>query len=67
MDGGRYRSEVERFYVEYCVPRKIELSLAYAAGANLWEDTKIILRTFFPRLHFRDRGESGSKPPVSFH
>jgi lipopolysaccharide/colanic/teichoic acid biosynthesis glycosyltransferase len=67
VDGGRYRSEVERFYVEYCVPRKIELSLAYAAGANLWEDTKIILRTFFPRLHFRDRGESGSKPPVSFH
>jgi lipopolysaccharide/colanic/teichoic acid biosynthesis glycosyltransferase len=66
--GGRYDSEVERFYVEYCVPRKIELSLAYAARANLWEDTKIILQTLFPRLPLRNRGESGGgKPPATFH
>jgi lipopolysaccharide/colanic/teichoic acid biosynthesis glycosyltransferase len=68
VEGGRYGGEVERFYVEYCVPRKIELSLAYAAGANLWEDTKIILRTLFPRLLLRNSGESGGgKPPTTFH
>jgi lipopolysaccharide/colanic/teichoic acid biosynthesis glycosyltransferase len=38
-------SDTERFYLDYCVPRKIELNLAYARRANLWEDTKIILRT----------------------
>jgi lipopolysaccharide/colanic/teichoic acid biosynthesis glycosyltransferase len=64
LDGG----DVERFYVEYCVPRKIELSLAYAAGANLWEDTKIILRTLFSRRPLRDWGETGGgKPPTTFH
>ena len=40
-------ADTERFYLEYCVPRKIELNLAYAARANVWEDTKIILRTVF--------------------
>ena len=32
------------------IPRKIELNLAYARRASVWEDTKIILRTLFPRL-----------------
>jgi lipopolysaccharide/colanic/teichoic acid biosynthesis glycosyltransferase len=41
---------VEEFYLQYCVPRKIELSLAYAARANLWTDVLIILRTVFPCL-----------------
>src|SRR5437899_3191872 len=36
---------VERFYIEYCLPRKIELNLAYANRASVWEDTKLILRT----------------------
>ncbi len=43
----RAASDTEKFYLEYCVPRKIELNLAYADRANLWEDTKIILRTLF--------------------
>jgi lipopolysaccharide/colanic/teichoic acid biosynthesis glycosyltransferase len=38
-------ADTERFYMDYCVPRKIALSLAYAKHANLWQDTKIILRT----------------------
>lgn len=38
-------ADTEKFYVEYCMPRKIELNLAYAARANLREDIKIILRT----------------------
>jgi len=37
--------DTERFYLEYCVPRKIELNLAYADKANVWEDARIILRT----------------------
>jgi lipopolysaccharide/colanic/teichoic acid biosynthesis glycosyltransferase len=42
--------DTEKFYLEHCVPRKIELNLAYARGANLWEDVKIILLTLFPRI-----------------
>jgi lipopolysaccharide/colanic/teichoic acid biosynthesis glycosyltransferase len=34
-----------RFYLDYCIPRKIELNLAYAETANLWKDTRIILQT----------------------
>jgi lipopolysaccharide/colanic/teichoic acid biosynthesis glycosyltransferase len=40
--------DAERFYKEFCVPRKIELNLDYSKRANLWEDLKIILRTLFP-------------------
>jgi lipopolysaccharide/colanic/teichoic acid biosynthesis glycosyltransferase len=50
-EGGGRRVEdadMEEFYMKYCVPRKIELNLAYAARANLWEDIKIILRTLLP-------------------
>jgi lipopolysaccharide/colanic/teichoic acid biosynthesis glycosyltransferase len=43
--GRRTEEEVERFYVEYCVPRKIELSLAYAARANVWTDLKVLIAT----------------------
>jgi lipopolysaccharide/colanic/teichoic acid biosynthesis glycosyltransferase len=42
--------EMEEFYMKYCVPRKIELSLEYARRASLWQDTLIILRTLFPFL-----------------
>ncbi len=48
--GRRAEEEVEEFYIRYCIPRKIELNLAYARRANLWEDTKIILRTLGPRF-----------------
>ena len=35
----------ERYYIEYCVPRKIALNLAYAQHANLLRDLGVILRT----------------------
>jgi len=41
--------DVEDFYLNLCVPKKIELNLQYARRANLWEDTKIILQTLFGR------------------
>ena len=41
----RTAADTEKFYVEYCLPRKIELNLAYADTANVWQDIKIILRT----------------------
>jgi lipopolysaccharide/colanic/teichoic acid biosynthesis glycosyltransferase len=48
--------DVERFYLEFCVPRKIELNLLYARDANLFSDTWIILQTVFPWLR---------KPPTA--
>ena len=38
-------ADTERFYLEVCLPRKIELNLAYARRANLWTDLLIILCT----------------------
>jgi lipopolysaccharide/colanic/teichoic acid biosynthesis glycosyltransferase len=46
----RAAPDVERFYLEHCLPRKIELNLQYARQANLCRDTLIILQTLFPRL-----------------
>lgn len=43
-------TDVERFYLEFCVPRKIELNLTYARNANLATDTWIILQTICPWL-----------------
>ena len=37
--------DVEQFYLEHCLPRKIELNLRYAQQANLWRDTGLILKT----------------------
>jgi lipopolysaccharide/colanic/teichoic acid biosynthesis glycosyltransferase len=56
-DGGpkTVDADTEKFYLEYCVPRKIELNLAYAATANVWEDIKIILRTLLPRVKAEGR------------
>ena len=42
-------ADVESFYLEHCVARKIELNLRYQAHANLWRDTGIILRTLLVR------------------
>ena len=39
--------DVEEFYLQYCVPRKIELNLHYAGEANLWKDTQLIMQTLF--------------------
>lgn len=44
----RSAGDVERFYVEHCLPRKIELNLLYARKANLWQDTIIIFQTILP-------------------
>lgn len=42
--------DTEQFYLEYCVPRKIQLNLQYARRSGLWSDTLIILRTLLPWL-----------------
>lgn len=52
---GAKEQDTEEFYVGYCVPRKIELNLAYAARANVWEDIKIILRTLLALQAGNDR------------
>jgi lipopolysaccharide/colanic/teichoic acid biosynthesis glycosyltransferase len=39
---------LENFYLNFCVPKKIELNLRYAERANLWQDTKIIFQTLVP-------------------
>ncbi len=49
--------DLETHYVETVMPRKIELNLAYARHANVWEDTKIILRTFLALAHLGPRAE----------
>lgn len=53
----RGRPDVERAYLEEVMPRKIQLNLAYATGANLWEDTKVILRTLVPGLRLKIHAE----------
>jgi lipopolysaccharide/colanic/teichoic acid biosynthesis glycosyltransferase len=40
-------ANVESFYLEHCLPRKIELSLQYQKQASLWQDTRVIGRTLF--------------------
>jgi lipopolysaccharide/colanic/teichoic acid biosynthesis glycosyltransferase len=39
---------VEEFYVQHCIPRKVQLNLEYARRANLLSDTWIILQTICP-------------------
>ena len=57
--GGRGTEDgVEEFYLEYCLPRKVELSLAYAARANVWTDILIILRTLFPFFEAKGKGKA---------
>ena len=60
----RTAPDTERFYVEFCMPRKIELNLAYARRACLWEDTKIILRTLFKFLPLKSHVEKGTSWPL---
>ena len=54
----RNAGDLEKVYVEEVLPRKIELNLAYASTANAWEDTKVILRTLFPRIRLLLRAEA---------
>lgn len=48
----------ERFYVEHCLPRKVELNLSYARRAGLAADIGVLIQTFFaivrPRAVARD-------------
>ena len=39
---------LEEFYVQHCIPRKLKLNQEYAARANLLSDTWIILQTLCP-------------------
>jgi len=35
----------ETYYIEYCLPRKIDLNLEYARRANVFRDALVIIRT----------------------
>jgi lipopolysaccharide/colanic/teichoic acid biosynthesis glycosyltransferase len=41
-------SDVEDFYLRYCLPKKIELNRQYARGAGLRQDVWVILQTLCP-------------------
>lgn len=58
--------DLDAFYIREVMPRKIELNLIHARRANLWEDTKIILRTLLPLMSGRHRRMRPSEPsPVA--
>ncbi len=63
----RAASDSETFYIRHCIPRKIELNLAYAATANPWQDTKIILRTLLPWLGVRKPAEQQPEAETPLH
>jgi hypothetical protein len=44
----RGSADVEEFYVQYCLPKKIELNRQYASRASLLQDIWIILQTLCP-------------------
>jgi len=50
--------DVEKFYIDYCLPRKLELNRRYAARASRLSDTWIILRTLSLCL-FRSKANYG--------
>lgn len=43
----RSASDVERYYIDHCLPRKLELNRLYARDATLWSDTVLIVKTLF--------------------
>lgn len=45
----RHAENVEEFYLQHCVPRKVQLNRDYAERATVWTDTWIILQTLCPR------------------
>lgn len=51
--------EMERYYLQHCVPRKIKLNLSYAEKANIWRDVQVIFRTIV--LLCRPRQETGGR------
>jgi len=44
----RGNGDVEGFYLQYCLPKKIELNLQYAQHASVLRDTWIIVQTLCP-------------------
>ena len=52
-------ADTEKFYVEYCLPKKIELNVKYNRHANLWQDTQIIVRSLLPFGSRRQPSEKG--------
>jgi len=40
--------DTEKFYVEYCLPKKIALNLHYSRQANLWRDLLIVVFSVIP-------------------
>lgn len=57
--------DTEAFYIQHCIPRKIALNLAYAAGASFWEDLKIIIRTVFKFLPLKSHVETNNVSPLT--
>lgn len=41
-------ASLEQFYIQHCLPKKLRLNQEYAAHANLFSDTWIIVRTLCP-------------------
>lgn len=41
-------ADPEHYYLKHCIPLKIQLNLAYAQTATVWQDVKIIVRTLLP-------------------
>ena len=39
--------DIEKYYIEKCIPEKIELNLCYANKAGFLEDTKLIILTIY--------------------
>jgi lipopolysaccharide/colanic/teichoic acid biosynthesis glycosyltransferase len=50
--------------VEHCLPQKIELNLQYAQQASLWRDTRIILKTLFPRSRAKRSNHEAGDPAM---
>jgi lipopolysaccharide/colanic/teichoic acid biosynthesis glycosyltransferase len=44
----KHADDVEAFYLEHCVPRKLRLNLEYARRANVLTDTWIVVQTLCP-------------------
>jgi lipopolysaccharide/colanic/teichoic acid biosynthesis glycosyltransferase len=53
----RRADDMERFYLEQCVPRKIRMNLDYARRATFWTDLGVVLRTLLPMSGRRHSGD----------
>jgi len=51
---------MEDFYVNYCIPRKIELNLKHASRASIWADLSVILATLKVLVRRQRASRTGS-------